>query len=231
LGRKPTLVLQAPVDTRKFNPEIVKPDASLCGLPGLRIVTIGNTTPLKGLEYFIEMAAVLNLRYESLQFLIVGDILESQRQYVRKLKELISTQHLHNVHLLGLSNNIPGILKGTDIYVCASIYEASPTALWEAMAMAKPVVATDVGDVSKFVEIDKSGYVVPARNPEQLARHVGLLIESAALRERFGLAARRKAVQYLDALQCVERQVLFYRELMGIKDQRKESRLKSIRGY
>jgi glycosyltransferase involved in cell wall biosynthesis len=71
------------------------------------------------------------------------------------------------VRWLGLRRDVPALLDAADGFVLASAWEGMPLAVGEAMAMEKPVVATDVGGVRELV--GDSGEIVPARNPDALA--------------------------------------------------------------
>ena len=71
------------------------------------------------------------------------------------------------VRRLGLRSDIAALLDAADGFVLSSAWEGMPLAVGEAMAMAKPVVATDVGGVRELV--GDAGVLVPAKNPTALA--------------------------------------------------------------
>jgi len=73
------------------------------------------------------------------------------------------------VVFLGLRRDIPQLLQAADGFVLSSAWEGLPNTVMEAMAAAKPVVATSVGGVPELVQEGKTGYIVPPRNPEALA--------------------------------------------------------------
>ena len=73
------------------------------------------------------------------------------------------------VVFLGLRRDIPQLLEAADGFVLSSAWEGLPNTVMEAMAAAKPVVATNVGGVPELVQDGKTGYIVPPRNPEALA--------------------------------------------------------------
>ena len=50
----------------------------------------------------------------------------------------------------------PSFLKSGDIFVYTSISESGPMAVWEAMAMGKPIVTTDVGSVSQYLKNEEN---------------------------------------------------------------------------
>ena len=69
-------------------------------------------------------------------------------------------------------------------------------ALLEAMATGLPIVATEVGDNAVVVRSGKEGRIVAAHRPQVTAETLIMLASRPELRERFGLAARRRAKQY-----------------------------------
>jgi len=214
--------IQAPVDTKFFNPEVVTPDPKLQEVKGLKIVTVANISPLKGLEYFIESAYLLNNMLDTpnnnLKFFIVGKVLDSQKRYFQKLLNLKKRTNLNNLYFYTNAQSVARVLKAADIYVCSSIAEASPMAVWEAMAMAKSIVSTDVGDVSKFIKNGLNGYIVEIKNSKALADKISLLVKDKKLREKMGNINREIAVKYLDVEICVEKHKEFYKKILNIKN-------------
>jgi len=208
-------VIQAPVDTSYFNPQKVAEDTLVGKSTGLRITSVGNINPAKGFEYFVEMAHILHRKYSDLYFFIVGPHIESQKRYWEELNRLVSQFGLKNLFFYGKSDNVASILKATDVYVCSSVTEASPMSVWEAMAMEKAVVSTNVGDVGRFIQHGENGFIVPPRSAQALAEKVGVLIENQTLRKEFGKRARTVAIKELDIGICVERHKCFYREVLS----------------
>jgi glycosyltransferase involved in cell wall biosynthesis len=217
-SKKSVMEIQAPVDTSIFDPQKVSPHQKIGCFEGLKMVTVGNINPLKGIEYLVEMASILNKKFDNLNFFLVGPHLASQNEYLEKLFGLIKYLKLRNVHFHGPSDNVPSVLRASDIYVCSSIAEASPISVWEAMAMAKPIVSTDVGDVARFIKDGENGFVVPTKYAAALAEKVGQLIEDKKLRKSFGARARDVAVRYLDVSICAKRHAEFYRKIIKKSD-------------
>lgn len=71
--------------------------------------------------------------------------------------------------------------------------EGSPNVVLEAMAAGLPVVANSVGGVPEILEEGVTGLMVPARNPEAMARALGRVLADAELRKRLGGEARAQA--------------------------------------
>lgn len=215
---KPIVEIQAPVDCSIFDPKKVIASKQL-SRNKLNVVLVANINPLKGIEYFIEMAFKLNqVTKDALEYYIVGPVYESQTSYAKKLRVIVERANLGNVHFLGPTSDVASILSATDIYVCSSVAEASPIAVWEAMSMARAIVSTDVGDVRRFLVNGVAGYVVPPRSSEDLAKAVGLLVADAELRAQFGRKAREVALQNLDITICVEKHFQTYSSLIRSSD-------------
>jgi len=214
LSNKPILEIQAPVDTLIFDPDKVEKDRKIEEYPGLKIVTVGNVNPLKGIKYFVEMASILNRSYNHLSFFVVGPHFASQKTYSEKLVRMAQKFNLNNLHFYGSSENIPSVLKAADIYICSSIAEASPISVWEAMSMGKAIVSTDVGDVAKFIIDGENGFVVPIKDSAALVKKAALLIDNSDLRKKNGIKARKIAVTNLDVDICVKKQATFYRKII-----------------
>ena len=104
------------------------------------------------------------------------------------------------VRWLGLRRDMPALLDAADGFVLASAWEGMPLVLGEAMAMEKPVVATDVGGVRELV--GDAGIIVPAKNPERLAEAMLTTMRGTdEERRRSGRAGRARitAVFSMDA--------------------------------
>jgi glycosyltransferase involved in cell wall biosynthesis len=98
-----------------------------------------------------------------------------------------------SVRWLGLRRDMPALLDAADGFVMASAWEGMPLAVGEAMAMEKPVVATDVGGVRELVK--DAGVLVPAKSPEGLAEAMlEMMRRTDKERHRLGMAARARVV-------------------------------------
>ena len=85
----------------------------------------------------------------------------------------------------GYIDDLPNLMQLFDIFVLPSLQEACSLACAEAMSQAKPVVGTCVGGIAEQVSDRQTGFIVPPRDPEQLAAKLRELIDNRALRDRF----------------------------------------------
>lgn len=90
-----------------------------------------------------------------------------------ELKDLALNLGISNhINFIGETDNINLILEKIEFLVLSSYTEGLPISVLESLAFAKPVVATDVGDISEVVINDKTGLLVPPNNPEKLAEAI-----------------------------------------------------------
>jgi glycosyltransferase involved in cell wall biosynthesis len=76
------------------------------------------------------------------------------------------------MHFLGMRSDLPEIYADLDVVVLCSRNEGLPVSIIEALAAARPVVATDVGAVRDLVTPGESGWLVPSGQAEELAQAI-----------------------------------------------------------
>ena len=91
---------------------------------------------------------------------------------------------------LGHRSDVAGLLGGARLLVHPSDGEGTPNVIMEAMAAGRPVVATDVGDVSRIVQDTRTGFVVPRDDPSALLDRVRQILTNDALALRMGQSAQ-----------------------------------------
>jgi glycosyltransferase involved in cell wall biosynthesis len=111
-------------------------------------------------------------------------------------RRLASKLGLEDVEFLGAveRKRLPWLLGEAQVFVLPSRYENLPLGILEAMACARPVVATRVGGVGEMVEGGVEGLLVPAGDPDALAGALGRLLGDAPLRRRMGEAGRARVL-------------------------------------
>jgi L-malate glycosyltransferase len=101
----------------------------------------------------------------------------------------------HAIHWAGYRSDIARVMSALDIYVLPSLAEVFPIALIEAMAAARPVVATRVGGVPECVVHEETGIMIRPCDPSAIARAAIGLLRGPARGLRMGDAARRSATE------------------------------------
>jgi glycosyltransferase involved in cell wall biosynthesis len=183
-------VVYGSFDPERFHPEVsgaamrrlwgVPPEAPLVGLVG------SLKTPKKGHTVLLEAAALLGGKIPDLRFVLVGDgdpgLLQSRAASLGVSGRVIFP---------GFTDDVPAALAAMDIVVCASLRgEGLTGALREALAMARPVISSDVAGNRELVIDNQTGLLVTPGDPAALAEAIarmlgdGDLARSCALRGR-----------------------------------------------
>ncbi len=121
------------------------------------------------------------------------------------------------VHFLGHVDDVPGFLADVDVFVLSSDTEAMPNALLEAMAMARPCVATAVGGVVEIVEPGYGGsevaLMVPKGDEVAMGDAIAALVRDPERRRAIGANARLRAVHDFSTEAMFDRYERMYRDV------------------
>jgi glycosyltransferase involved in cell wall biosynthesis len=109
------------------------------------------------------------------------------------------------VRFLGHRDDPERLYGAFDIYVLASHREGFPRSAMEAAASGLPIVATDIRGCREVVDHDRTGLLVPARDPAALEAAIDHLASDAVARRRLGDAALAKARDEFDQRRVVAR--------------------------
>ncbi len=140
----------------------------------------------KRLDHWLQAAARVVRSVPEAHFLLVGD-----GPLRADVERWIEAEGLGGrVHLAGLQTEVRPYLAAMDAYLMSSQFEGLPIALLEAMAMARPVVATAVGGIPEVIANGQNGLLVPAGDPMALGDAVVRVLGDAAMRQSFAEAAR-----------------------------------------
>lgn len=213
---KPVFEIQAPVDTAHFSRAATADWLPSCEKGGIYLVSVGNMNPLKGYEYLMEAVHLLVARGYRIRLDVIGAVFNSQQAYFNRVKAAADAVGDGVVRFVGATDDVRPYLAAADIYVCASIKEASPLSVWEAMSMEVPVVSTDVGDVPRFIEDGVSGRIVPVADALALKNALVELIDDPEKRRRFAQLARATVVRELDIAVIARRHLECYRAVLGL---------------
>jgi glycosyltransferase involved in cell wall biosynthesis len=115
---------------------------------------------------------------------------------------------------LGQVDDISGLWARAHVAVLPSRREGLPLSLLEAAACGRALVATDVPGCRAIVVDGENGLLVPVDDPNALANAIQRLTDDPQLRERFALAARRRAVELFSADRVGSEVVALYRQLL-----------------
>lgn len=183
--------------TEEFDPEKIIGDELMARIGGVKLIFVGRLVDIKDPVTLLEAYALAKEEIKDLRLVICGD--GPMRPELEKLAD-------KDVHFLGFVGNIPSLLRGADIFVITSIYDASPRSLMEAMCMGLPTIATKVGGVPEYLTPD-SGYLVPSGDGEVLAEKMVKLSKDKEMRERLGKKARERILGRYDLAENLEKEL------------------------
>ena len=188
------------------------------------LVAIGNLYPVKGHRYLIEAMAMLAARHPTLHLAIAGRGELAPELAARAAAE---TALAGRVHLLGLRSDIPAVLAAADVFVLPSLSEGLPLALLEAMFAARPIVATDVGEVGAALGGGYAGILVKPGDGVALANALDDLLANRARARELGARARKRAAAQYDVSHMVRRYESIYSRLLARQRQARRVRSRS----
>jgi glycosyltransferase involved in cell wall biosynthesis len=164
---------------------------------GTRLIFVGRLTAIKGLRVLLEAFIKARETRANLHLTLVGD--GDDRPYLEQIAEPLGEAVQFTGYLS--QGDVAKALAATDVLILPSFAEGLPVVLMEALASARPVIATQVGGVSELVEDGVNGFVVPPGDAESLAKRIAQLADDPTLRTRMGEAGRVKVCAEFDVQQ------------------------------
>jgi phosphatidylinositol alpha-mannosyltransferase len=199
------------VDLKRFNPEVQPFPQYKDGK--LNIVFVGRLESRKGVKYLLEAYKLLKKDFPDIRLLIVGPGVRLRRQY----EVMVKSNNLQDVVFTGAVayDELPRYYQTADIFCSpATGRESFGMVLLEAMALGKPVVASNIEGYTSVVTHEYDGLLVPPRNARALAEVIRKLLQDESLRLRIGangLATVQKYDWPLVASQVMD----YYKEILS----------------
>lgn len=184
------------------------------------VAVLSRLSKAKGIDYFLEAAALVARRHPAARFLIVGDCSADAAgaSYRVSLEKSVERLGLGGrVVFTGFRCDVPALLSVVDVSVLPSLSEGLSNVVIESMAAGVPVVATAVGGNPELVADAGTGFLVPARDAAGLARAVDRLLSDPQMAARFGEAGRRRAEERFSLAAMVRATESLYVDLVGAR--------------
>lgn len=183
------------------------------------VAVLSRLNPMKGIEYFLEAAAIVLRRFPAVRFLIIGGgSYRADGSYKIEIEKRAADLGLFGrVFFMGFRTDVPEILAQINISVLPSLSEGLSNSLLESMAAAVPAIATRVGGTPEAMEDGTTGLLVPPRDSTALAEAMALLLEKPELARHFGESGRRRVIDLFSIEKMVHQTELLYRKLLSAK--------------
>lgn len=210
-GQK-AIVLPSGIDPEQYRPR--------GGADVRREIGVDASTPLIGMiacmkaqkapVSFVRIARALRDRHPQAHFFIAGD-----GELRSEVEAEISRLGLKGrFHLLGWRRDVPKLLDAADVLVLTSLWEGLPRVALQAMAAAKPIVATAVNGTPEAVVDGVTGYLLRPNDIEGFAERLGRLLADPELRRTMGTEAFRRLDNFrADA--TIEKLEDFYEKMLA----------------
>ena len=194
-----TIVVYNGIDLKRFNPDVSGAAIEKeFGFTGEKVISlIGRLEPWKGQKVFIKAAQIALSKRKDLKFLIVGGALFGREKFEQKCIALIKRFGLEKkVLMLGFRDDIPEIIAASDVIAHTSTKpEPFGRDVIEAMACGKTVIATNIGGPREIIS-KGSGVLIPANNPELLAKKIIQLLNDPVKMKEIGAKALERAKDF-----------------------------------
>ncbi len=203
------------VDAEVFNPETKHSDIR-------KELNLKSSTPLigavsvirswKGLDHLVKAIPLVLREVPEARFVIAGN-----GPHRKTLEQTIAETGVGDkVYMLGHRKDVADILHSIDILVHPSYAnEGVPQTILQAMAMKKPVIASDLPPLKEVVIEDNTGILVPLKDPDGIAVGIIRLLQDKELLIQFGENGRRLVASGYSFAGMLDKTEGLYRELFG----------------
>ncbi|HTK40123.1 MAG TPA: glycosyltransferase family 4 protein [Gemmatimonadales bacterium] len=171
------------------------------------VVTLARLSAQKGIDTLLTAAS----QVPEARFFIVGD--GSERAALEAQAQSLGVSD--RVSFLGHRRDVPALLASADVFAFPSLFEGLPLSVLEAMAAAKPVVASRVGGTDEAVVDGVTGILVPPSDPAALAQAIRTVLADPQLAARLGGAGRARVHEAFTAQAMVRGVEAVYDELLA----------------
>jgi glycosyltransferase involved in cell wall biosynthesis len=168
------------------------------------VLVVARLDPQKGHRYLLAAAAEV----PDAIFALAGD--GPERPVLEQLTDQLRIRD--RIRFLGERSDVADLLAACDVFVLPSLYEGLPISVLEAMAAARPVIATAIGGTDEVVIDGESGLLVPPAQPNAIASALRRLLDDPALRSRLAATGRARVTSEFSAREMVRRVTGLYEQ-------------------
>ncbi|MBF4492863.1 glycosyltransferase family 4 protein [Flavobacterium sp. MR2016-29] len=205
------------IDSSLFKPDNSKYDLDKS------ILYFGSLIRKKGL---LEIPLIFNKVIESdpeAKLILIGkdvpDIISGNASTWQMMQKLFSVEAIKNVEYLGSVSYeaIREKIQKSKICIFPSFAEAFPVSWLEAMALEKPIVASNIGWANEMIEDKENGFLVDPKNHEFYAKRIKNFLKDEDLCKKAGQSARKKVETFFDIKILAKKNIEFYNKIINPK--------------
>jgi glycosyltransferase involved in cell wall biosynthesis len=180
--------------SRPRSEQEVRAARAALGVPdgALAVGTVTRLMPSKGNEYLVTAAPDVIRQVPEARFYVAGEG-ELQRALESQARELNLGDRFTFV---GFTRDVAAVFSALDLVVFPSLWEGTPLTAFEALALGKPIVATDADGLTDILTQGVDARLVPRRDAAALAREIVSLLRDPAARSSLAVNARVTGARY-----------------------------------
>ncbi len=180
------------------------------------VMGVGRLDPQKGWPDLIEAMASVVAARPNAHLVIVGGAQQGDGSFVGRLRaRALAPDLAGHVTFAGVRRDVPVLMAACDLFALASRWEGFGLVFAEAMAAARPVVATRVSAVPEVVADGETGLLVEPGDIDGLAGAITRVLSDRALGGRLGMAGYRRVRELFAAPRMVDETIAVYREVIA----------------
>jgi glycosyltransferase involved in cell wall biosynthesis len=172
----------------------------------------------KDYETLVKSATLLLSAHKNIRFILVGD-----GKNLDKTKESVPVSLKNKILLTGNRSDVESIVSIFDVGVLltnSQVHgEGISNSILEYMALGKPVIATRGGGSDEIVENEKTGFLIPSSNPEELCTKIEILMKNQALRLTMGESGKQRILNHFSIDKMVDAYKDVYSKILPLNNQ------------
>lgn len=189
---------------------------------------VARVAPAKDYETLIKAARQVVDRYPKVRFMVIGDCSSTPayREHYEKVKLMLAEQGVAPYFIFtDFRSDVARLIHALDVFTLSTHDEGLPLVILEAMAAAKPVVATAVGGIPEVIRDPETGLLYAHRDDAQLAAHLLSLLCDEARAASLGEAGRKHVELNFSRERFAAEMIELYRQALSIKSATEEEKL------
>jgi glycosyltransferase involved in cell wall biosynthesis len=177
------------INTERFSPAPM-PDGSL------HFLLIARLLGEKGIREYVQAARKVKEKFPDIRFSLVGP--EDPSPDGIPIAEVRQWHEQRIINYLGATTDVRPFIQECHVYCLPSYHEGMPRTVLEAMAMARPILTTDVSGCKETVVPGTNGWLVPKADVDALAERIIWFVQNRDQVESMGRASRKIAEEKFD---------------------------------
>jgi glycosyltransferase involved in cell wall biosynthesis len=211
---QPFSIVPYGIDTEEFTRKMEMPHSITKPINKFILACTARLIPLKGQLFLIDSLAKLKHQRQDWVCWLIGDG-PLRNQLTQKVNRLGLGGH---VKFLGNQENVPSILKETDLFVFPSLQDNMPYAVMEAQLAGVPVATSDAGGIPEMVQNGVTGLISPKKDSHALYLNIKNLMENKQLRETLSQNEKIWAIDNWSIEKMIHNTLSVYHQALQMKN-------------